>query len=103
YPSYGVLLLDLPLERERATIGRFFVYSYLAMNAVGYFMVALLMFGAFSLRFYLRSLIDMPEPERSDTILQGLRGELHSRRNLLPWLLVMCAGIFAVDIANMLD
>jgi two-component system sensor histidine kinase/response regulator len=99
----GVLLLDLSLERERATIGRFFGQSYLSMNAVGYFMVALLMFGAFSLRFYLRTLIDMPEPERSDTIIEGLRGELHSRRNLLPWLLVMCAGIFAVDITNMLD
>jgi PAS domain S-box-containing protein len=99
----GVLLLDLPLERERATIGRFFGQSYLSMNAVGYFMVALLMFGAFSLRFYLRTLVNMPEPERSDTIIQGLRGELHSRRNLLPWLLVMCGAIFAVDIANMLD
>ena len=53
----GVLLLDLTLERERATIGRFFGQSYLAMNAVGYFLMALLMFGAFSLRFYLRSQI----------------------------------------------
>ena len=99
----GVLLLDLSLERERATIGRFFGQSYLSMTAVGYFLVALLMFGAFSLRYYLRTLIDMPEPERSDTIIKGLRGELQRRRNLLPWLLVMCGAIFAVDIANMLD
>ena len=53
----GVLLLDLSLERERATIGRFFGQSYLSMNAVGYFLMALLLFGAFSLRYYLRSLI----------------------------------------------
>jgi PAS domain S-box-containing protein len=45
----------------------------------------------------------MPEEERRDTIVNGLRGDLHSRRNLLPWLLAMCAAIFAVDIANMLD
>jgi len=99
----GVLLLDLSLERERATIGRFFGQSYLSMNAVGYFLMALLLFGAFSLRFYLRSLVNMPEAERRDTIIQGLRGELHSRRNLLPWLLVLCGAIFAVDIANLLD
>ena len=43
------------LERERATIGRFFGQSYLSMNAVGYFLVALLLFGGFGLRYYLRS------------------------------------------------
>jgi two-component system, sensor histidine kinase and response regulator len=101
--SDGLLLLDLPLERERATIGRFFGQSYLSMNALGYFLMALLMFGGFSLRYYLRTLIKMPEEERRDTIINGLRGDLHSRRNLLPWLLAMCAAIFAVDIANMLD
>ena len=53
----GVLLLDLSLERERATIGRFFGQSYLSMNALGYFLMALLLFGAFSLRYYLRTLI----------------------------------------------
>ncbi|MGH8238693.1 MAG: PAS domain-containing protein, partial [Steroidobacteraceae bacterium] len=99
----GLLLLDLSLERERATIGRFFGQSYLSINAVGYFLMALLLFGAFSLRYYLRSIIRMPEQERRDTIIDGLRGDLHSRRNLLPWLLVMCAAIFAVDITNMLD
>ncbi len=99
----GLLLLDLSLERERATIGRFFGQSYLSMNAVGYFLMALLLLGGFSLRYYLRSIIQMPEEARRDTIINGLRGDLHSRRNLLPWLLVMCAGIFAVDIANMLD
>jgi PAS domain S-box-containing protein len=99
----GLLLLDLSLERERATIGRFFGQSYLSMNAVGYFLMALLLLGGFSLRYYLRSIIRMPEEARRDTIIKGLRGDLHSRRNLLPWLLVMCAAIFAVDIANMLD
>jgi two-component system sensor histidine kinase/response regulator len=99
----GVLLLDLSLERERATIGRFFGQSYLSMNAVGYFLMALLLLGGFSLRYYLRGIIRMPEEARRDTIINGLRGDLHTRRNLLPWLLVMCAGIFAVDIANMLD
>ena len=87
----GLLLLDLALDRERATIGRFFGQSYLSMNALGYFLMALLLFGAFSLRYYLRSLIQMPEEERRDTIVNGLRGDLHRRRNLLPWLLVMCA------------
>ena len=99
----GMLLLDLSLERERATIGRFFGQSYLSMNAVGYFLMALLLLGGFSLRYYLRSIIRMPEEARRDTIIQGLSGDLHSRRNLLPWLLAMCAAIFAVDIANMLD
>ncbi|HJY38768.1 MAG TPA: hypothetical protein VJ299_14920, partial [Steroidobacteraceae bacterium] len=98
--SDGVLLLDLSLERERETIGRFFGQSYLAMNGLGYFLMALLLFGAFSLRYYLRSLIEMPEEERRDTIIKGLGGDLHSRRNLLWWLLVMCAGIFALDITN---
>ncbi|HEY7639888.1 MAG TPA: response regulator [Steroidobacteraceae bacterium] len=99
----GVLLLDLPLDRERATIGRFFGQSYLAMDALGYFLMALLLFGAFSLRYYLRTLIQLPEAERRDTIIQGLRGDLHSRRNLLPWLLIMCGAILALDIANILD
>jgi len=99
----GVLLLDLSLERERATIGRFFGQSYLSINAVGYFLMALLLFGAFSLRFYLRSLVGLPEEERRDTIINGLRGDLHTRRNLLPWLLIMCGAIFALDITNMLD
>ena len=99
----GVLLLDLSLERERATIGRFFGQSYLAMNALGYLLMALLLLGGFSLRYYLRSLIKLPEEERQDTIINGLRGNLHSRRNLLPWLLIMCGAIFAVDITNMFD
>ena len=99
----GLLLLDLTLDRERATIGRFFGQSYLSMTSLGYFLMALLLFGAFSLRYYLRTLIGMPEAERRDTIINGLRGDLHSRRNLLPWLLVMCAAIFALDIANILD
>ncbi len=99
----GLLLIDLSLERERATIGRFFGQSYLSMNALGYFLMALLLFGGFSLRYYLRTLIGLPEAERRDTIINGLRGDLHSRRNLLPWLLVLCAAIFALDIANMLD
>jgi hypothetical protein len=99
----GMLLIDLSLERERATIGRFFGQSYLSMNAVGYLLMALLLLGGFSLRYYLRSIINMPEEARRDTIINGLRGDLHTRRNLLPWLLVMCAAIFAVDIANMLD
>ena len=99
----GLLLLDLPLDRERATIGRFFGQSYLSANAVGYFMMGLLLFGAFSLRYYLRDLIRMPEDERREVILKGLGGDLHARRNLLPWLLVLCAAIFAVDVANVLD
>ena len=99
----GLVLIDLSLERERATIGRFFGQSYLSMNALGYFLMALLLFGGFSLRYYLRTLIGLPEDERRDTITNGLRGDLHTRRNLLPWLLVMCGAIFAVDITNMLD
>ena len=59
----GVLLIDLYLEPERATIGRFFGQSYLSIDA------RLLPHGAaavrrFSLRYYLRTLIGLPEDER---------------------------------------
>jgi two-component system sensor histidine kinase/response regulator len=99
----GLLLLDLPLDRERAVIGRFFGQSYLATSAVGYILVALLLFGSFALRYYLRTLAQLPEDQRRDTINKGLRHEVRGRRNLLPWLLALCAAIFAVDLANVID
>src|SRR5687767_8521997 len=55
----GVLILDLPLARERAIIGRLFGQSYLSGSALGYLLIALLLFGAFGLRYYLRGLIQM--------------------------------------------
>ena len=41
----GVLLLELPLDEERAAIDRLFGQSYLSSSAVGYILAALLLFG----------------------------------------------------------
>ena len=60
----GVLLLDLSMEREQATIHRFFGQSYLSSSTLGYILVGLLLLGVFGLRHYLRSLIALPEDER---------------------------------------
>jgi two-component system sensor histidine kinase/response regulator len=99
----GALLIDLPMAREQATIYRFFGQSYLSASALGYILVGLLLLGVFGLRHYLRSLIELPEPERRRVILQGLDGATHDRRNLLPWLFGICALVFAADLVNVQD
>ena len=100
----GVLLLDLPLDQERAAIGRLFGQSYLSGSAVGYILIALLLFGSFCLRFYLRGLIRLPPDERRAAIEEGLRdSNPNQQRNLLPWMLTLCALVFAVDLSNVMD
>ena len=100
----GVLLLDLKLDHERALVGRFFGQSYLSSSALGFILLALLLFAAFSLRYFLRALIQLPEEQRRKTILEGLQVDAsHERRNLLPWLLPLCVGVFLLDLSNILD
>lgn len=100
----GVLLLNLPLNQERAAIERLFGQSYLSSSAVGYILTALLLFGSFGLRFYLRGLIRLPEDERRAAIEEGLRDDNpNKQRNLLPWMLALCALVFAVDLSNVMD
>ncbi len=99
----GVLLIDLPMAREQATIYRFFGQSYLSASALGYILVGLLLLGVFGLRHYLRSLVELPEGERRQLIHQGLEGTTGNRRNLLPWLFGICALVFAADLVNVQD
>ena len=100
----GMLMLDLPLDRERATVGRFFGQSFIASNALGFLLVALLLVGSFGLRFYLRGLLRLPSQERRSVIEAALRDEdPRQRRNLLPWMVALCALVFAFDLTNKLD
>jgi two-component system, sensor histidine kinase and response regulator len=99
----GVLLLDLPLDREREAVGRFLGQSYLSSSALGYLLVALLLFAGFGLRYYLRQLIRLPADERREAILRQLKSSTRGRRNLLPWLLVLCGVVFTADMSNVLD
>ncbi|HEY4370182.1 MAG TPA: response regulator [Steroidobacteraceae bacterium] len=100
----GVLILDLPLQREHAAIGRMLGQSYLSSSAVGWILISLLLFGCFGLRFFLRTLIKLPEAQRRETIESGLREVAPSgQRNLLPWLLALCAVVFAIDLTNVMD
>jgi PAS domain S-box-containing protein len=100
----GVLVLDMELDRERAIVGRFFGQSYLSSSALGFILLALLLFSAFGLRHFLRSLIRLPEDERRAIIAAGLQVDAsHERRNLLPWLLALCAVVFLLDLSNLLD
>ena len=99
----GVLVLDLPLDRERATIGRFLGQSYLSGSALGLILVALLLFGSFALRHYLRGLAKLPGEERKQLINEGLAYDPKRRHNLLPWMLVLCALVFAFDLSNVMD
>jgi PAS domain S-box-containing protein len=98
----GVLVLDLPLDRERAVIGRLFGQSYLSANAVGMLIVSLLLFATFALRFYLRGLLRLPDDERRAIIKSGLDDQ-QQRRNLLPWMLTLCLLVFVFDLMNTLD
>jgi PAS domain S-box-containing protein len=100
----GVLILDLPLAQERAIIGRLFGQFYLSGSALGYLLIALLLFGAFGLRYYLRGLIQMPPEQRRAIIEDGLReSDPAGRRNLFPWLIALCAAVFAFDLTNIMD
>jgi PAS domain S-box-containing protein len=99
----GILLIDLSMEREQATIYRFFGQSYLSASTLGYILVGLLLLGVFGLRYYLRSLAALPEGERRQLISQGLDGTTGDRRNLLPWLFGICAMVFAADLVNVQD
>ncbi len=99
----GVLLIDLSMEREQATIHRFFGQSYLSSSTLGYILVGLLLLGVFGLRHYLHSLIALPEDERRRHLTKGMESTPRSRRNLMPWLLATCAVVFAADLANVLD
>ncbi|MFL6551350.1 MAG: response regulator, partial [Povalibacter sp.] len=100
----GMLLLDLPLDHERAVLGRFFGQSYLSGNALGFLLVVLLIVGSFGLRFYLRGLIGLPEQERRNVIEDALRDRDPSQRhNRLPWMVALCIAIFLLDLTNAMD
>ncbi len=100
----GVLVLDLKLDRERALVGRFFGQSYLSASAIGFISLALLLFAAFGLRYFLRTLIRLPDEERRKTIVEGLQvDQHHERRNLFPWLMTLCVMVFMLDLSNLLD
>ena len=98
----GALLIDLPMQREQATIQRFFGQSYLSSSALGYILVGLLLLGVFGLRYYLRTLIALPDDQRRRILMKGLDGA-PPRRNRLPWLFAICAVVFAADLANVMD
>src|SRR5690606_26427461 len=79
----GVLILEMKLDRERAVVDRFLGQSYLSASALGFILLALLLFAAFGLRDFLRTLIRLPEEERRKAIMEGLQVEAaHGRRNL---------------------
>jgi PAS domain S-box-containing protein len=99
----GMLLIDLPMAREQATIDRFFGQSYLSSSTLGYILVGLLALGVFGLRHYLRSLTSLAEDERRRLLMKGLERSVRGRRNLMPWLLATCAVVFVADLSNVLD
>jgi len=100
----GVLLVHLDLERERAAIGRPLGQLYLSSTALSYMIVAALIFGAFMLRRFLRDLIKTPTEERRELISSALQvDEVKARPNLLPWMLSLCALVFALDLSNLWD
>jgi PAS domain S-box-containing protein len=100
----GIVMLELPLERESAIVGRFFGQSYLSGNVIGYIAIALLMLGAFSLRFFLRSIIALPPEQRREVIQGGLQQDsFHGKHNLLPWLLGLCVVVFVLDLNDVFD
>jgi PAS domain S-box-containing protein len=100
----GVLLVDLDLELERAAIGRPLGQLYVGGTALSYILVALLIFGAYSLRRFLLNVIRTPDAERRELITNALRvGEINGRPNLLLWMLSLCALVFALDLSNLWD
>jgi two-component system, sensor histidine kinase and response regulator len=99
----GALLLDLPMEREQAAISRFFGQSYLSSSTLGYLLVGLLLIGVLGLRYYLRDLIALPADQRRNIVLKGLNDQNRGRRNLLPYLVGICALVFLADLTNVMD
>ena len=100
----GALVVDFNLERERAAIGRVLGQMYLGSTTLGFVLVALMVFGAFSLRRFLRDLIRRPEDARREIIAAGLReSEQKGRPNVLPWMLLLCALVFTLDLSNVWD
>ncbi len=100
----GMVLLDLPLDHERAVVGRFFGQSYLSSNALGFLFVVLLLIASFGLRHYLRGLLALPEDQRRRLIESALSDrDPHQRRNRLPWMIALCIAIFLFDLTNMMD
>ncbi len=100
----GALVLDLPLDRERAIAGRFNGQSYLTGTTIGYVMIGLLLLGSFGLRQYLRGIAGLPADERRALIAAALQEHSASARsNLLPWMLLLCAGVFAIDLMDHAD
>ena len=100
----GVLVLDLPLDRERALIGRFFGQSYLSSSTFSYLMIALVLIGSFGLRHYLRSIAGLPKEERRALVEAVLQDKSPgARRNLLPWMLALCGAVFALDLLDNAD
>jgi PAS domain S-box-containing protein len=100
----GILLLELTLEPEFATIARYLGQSYLAGSALSYILIGLLLIAVFGMRRFLRGLAHLPDEERRIAIDQGLQDrDINRRRNLLPGLLGLCAIVFFVDLRNWMD
>ena len=99
----GVLLIELSLEREFETVGRYFGQSYLAGSAFSYLLVGLLLFAVFGMRLFLRNLAQLPLEERRSTVETGLTDVVERRRNLLPWLVMLCICVFLIDLKDWMD
>jgi two-component system sensor histidine kinase/response regulator len=100
----GVLIVDLGLAEERAAIGRVLGQLYLSGTVLSYLLIALLIFGAFSLRSFLIDLIRRPEDERRELVAAGLREtDLKGRPNLLLSMSALCATVFVLDLSNAWD
>jgi len=98
------VLVNLALDRERAAIGRVLGQMYLSGTAISFVLIALLVFGTYSLRRFLRDLIRRPEDQRRELISAGLReADLKGRPNLLLWMVALCAAMFALDLSNTWD
>jgi PAS domain S-box-containing protein len=99
----GVLLIEMSLDREFETVGRYFGQSYLAGSAFSYLLVGLLVFAVFGMRLFLRALAQLPPEDRRSVIEKGLHDTVEQRRNLLPWLLLLCAAVFAIDLKDWME
>jgi len=99
----GILLIEMSLDREFETVGRYFGQSYLAGSAFSYLLVGLLVFAVFGMRLFLRGLAQLPPQDRRSTIEKGLHDTVEQRRNLLPWLLLLCAAVFVIDLKDWME
>jgi PAS domain S-box-containing protein len=103
-PGNQLLTLSVPLKAQRLWIERFFGRTYTAMLALALGLIGVLVLVGIMVRKQAMVFAAQSTDTQTRQVVRALSADVCiSERNLLPWVLLLCALVFAVDLSNRVD